>query len=114
MVAGGYLEAHIRLLKADGRLVLIAVQGGITDTLALNNVMRKRLTITGSTLRPQSSLAKTAIIQNMQNHIWHWLEAGTVKPIIQEVFALKDAAKAHAALEAGQHIGKFVLHVADV
>jgi NADPH:quinone reductase-like Zn-dependent oxidoreductase len=76
--------------------------------------MRKRLTITGSTLRPQSSLAKTAIIQNMQNHIWHWLEAGTVKPIIQEVFALKDAAKAHAALEAGQHIGKFVLHVADV
>ena len=114
MVAGGYLEAHIRLLKADGRLVLIAVQGGITDTLALNNVMRKRLTITGSTLRPQSSLAKTAIIQNMQNHIWHWLEAGTVKPIIQEVFALKNAAKAHAALEAGQHIGKFVLHVADV
>ena len=114
MVAGGYLEAHIRLLKADGRLVVIAVQGGATDTLALNNVMRKRLTVTGSTLRPQSSLAKSAIIQNMQNHIWQWLEAGTVKPIIQEVFALKDAAKAHAALEAGQHIGKFVLHVADV
>jgi NADPH2:quinone reductase len=76
--------------------------------------MRKRLTITGSTLRPQSDAAKSAIIRDMQNHIWDWLEAGHVAPIIQEVFDLKDAAKAHAALEAGQHIGKFVLHVADI
>ena len=114
MVAGGYLEAHIRVLKADGRLVIIAVQGGVTDSLALNNVMRKRLTITGSTLRPQSSAAKSVIIQEMQSHIWGWLETGKVKPIIQEVFALKDAAKAHTALEAGQHIGKFVLYVSDV
>jgi NADPH2:quinone reductase len=114
MVAGGYLEAHIRTLKTDGRLVIIAVQGGIKDTLALNNVMRKRLTITGSTLRPQSNAAKSAIIVDMQSHIWGWLEAGHVAPIIQEVFDLKDAAKAHAALEAGQHIGKFVLYVADI
>ncbi|NBX07863.1 MAG: NAD(P)H-quinone oxidoreductase, partial [Proteobacteria bacterium] len=88
--------------------------GGVTDSLALNNVMRKRLTITGSTLRPQSSAAKSVIIQDMQSHIWGWLETGKVKPIIQEVFALKDAAKAHTALEAGQHIGKFVLYVSDV
>ena len=114
MVARGYLEAHIRMLKVDGRLVIIAVQGGIKDTLALNNVMRKRLTITGSTLRPQSNAAKSAIIRDMQSHIWGWLEAGNVAPIIQEIFDLKDAAKAHTALEAGQHIGKFVLHVADI
>ena len=102
------------MLKADGRLVIIAVQGGVTDSLALNNVMRKRLTITGSTLRPQTSAAKSVIIQDMQSHIWGWLETGKVKPIIQEVFTLKDAARAHTALEAGQHIGKFVLYVSDV
>ena len=74
MVAGGYLETHIRILKADGRLVIIAVQGGVTDSLALNDAMRKRLTITGSTLRPQTSAAKSVIIQDMQSHIWGWLK----------------------------------------
>ncbi len=113
MVAGGYLESHIHALRPDGRLVIIAVQGGIKDTLLINQVMRKRLTITGSTLRPQSVQAKTAIIDDMCTHIWHWLESGKVKPVIQQVFDFREASAAHTALEAGQHKGKFVLQIAE-
>ncbi len=113
MVGGGYLERHTDLLRPDGRLVIIAIQGGATDSLALGAVMRKRLTVTGSTLRPQSPAAKAEIISDMKAHVWPLLEAGRIRPVIQQIFQLADAAEAHSALEAGQHIGKFVLKVFD-
>jgi len=109
MVAGDYIERELGCLADDGRLVIIAVQGGVKAQIDAGMVLRRRLTITGSTLRPRSIQFKTAIAQALRRHVWPWLEQGKVKPVIHQVFPAEQAAQAHALMESNQHIGKLVL-----
>jgi len=111
MVAGDYVPREIRSLAADGRLVIIALLGGAKGEADYAAVMLKRLTITGSTLRPRSVEFKAAIAQNLQQIIWPLIEAGKIKPVVHATFPLFDAAKAHALMESRAHIGKIVLTV---
>ena len=109
MVAGDYVARNLNCLKEDGRHVTIAVQGGLQATINMAQVMMKRLTLTGSTLRPQSADRKALLCDELYRYVWPDVEAGKLKPVMDEVFAMKDAAKAHAHMEAGDHIGKIVL-----
>ena len=109
MVAGPYVAREIDCLAEDGRLVIIAVQGGVKSEINAGLVLRRRLTVTGSTLRPRPVAFKAAIAQSLLQRVWPLLEKGTVKPVIYSTFAAADAAAAHAQMEAGQHIGKIVL-----
>lgn len=109
MVGGDYTPRNVALLATDGRLSQIALLRGARTELDLNAVMRGRLTITGSTLRPQSVAAKTAIAQSLETRVWPLLERGTVRPVIHATFPLDRAADAHREIEAGHHIGKIVL-----
>jgi NADPH:quinone reductase len=96
-------------MAEDGRLVIIAVQGGIKAEFNAGVVLRKRLTITGSTLRPRSLEFKTAIAKALKEKVWPLLESGAIKSVIHSTFAAGDAAKAHTLMESNQHIGKIVL-----
>lgn len=109
MVAGDYIGRELECLAEDGRLVLIAVQGGTKAQIDAGAVLRRRLTITGSTLRPRSIGFKTAIAQALRAKVWPWLESGAVKPVIHQVFPAAQAADAHALMESNRHIGKLVL-----
>jgi len=109
MVAGDYIARELKCLADDGRLVLIAVQGGTAAQIDAGAVLRRRLNITGSTLRPRSVAFKTAIAQSLRRHAWPWLASGQVKPVIHQVFPAEQAAAAHALMETNQHIGKLVL-----
>lgn len=109
MVAGDYIARELQCLADDGRIALIAVQGGTTAQIDAGAVLRRRLTITGSTLRPRSVAFKTAIAKALQQQVWPWLDAGRVKPVIHQVFPAAQAAEAHALMESNQHIGKLVL-----
>lgn len=109
MVAGSYVAREVDCLADDGRLVIIAVQGGIKAEVNAGLVLRKRLTITGSTLRPRSLEFKTAIAKALREKVWPLLESGAIKPVIHSTFAAGDAAKAHVLMESNQHIGKIVL-----
>jgi NADPH2:quinone reductase len=109
MVAGSYVAREIECLADDGRLVIIAVQGGIKAEIHAGLVLRKRLTITGSTLRPRSLAFKTAIAQALKEKIWPLLASGVIKPVIHSTFAAANAAQAHALMESNQHVGKIVL-----
>jgi NADPH2:quinone reductase len=109
MVAGPYVAREIKCLAEDGRLVIIAVQGGVQAEIDAGLVLRRRLTITGSTLRPRPVAFKTAIAQSLRAKVWPWLESGVVKPVVFQVFAPAEAAAAHALMESNQHIGKLVL-----
>ena len=109
MVAGSYVAREIECLAEDGRLVIIAVQGGIKAEINAGLVLRKRLTITGSTLRPRSLEFKTAIAKALKEKVWPLLASGAIKPVIHSTFAAGDAAKAHTLMESNQHIGKLVL-----
>jgi NADPH2:quinone reductase len=109
MVAGGYVAKEIECLSEDGRLVIIAVQGGIHSEINAGLVMRRRLTVTGSTLRPRSIAFKEAIAQACLKNVWPMIEQGRIKPVIHSTFAAQDAAKAHALMESSQHVGKIVL-----
>ena len=109
MVAGSYVAREIECLAEDGRLVIIAVQGGIKAEINAGLVLRKRLTITGSTLRPRSLEFKTAIAKALKEKVWPLLASGAIKPVIHSTFAAGDAAKAHTLMESNQHIGKIVL-----
>ncbi len=111
MVCGDYVPRNLKVLGFEGRLVIIALLGGATAEVHFAHLMRKRQTITGSTLRPQSVEAKARIAAGLRENVLPMLNAGAVGPIIQESFALTDAAAAHAALEAGDHVGKFMLTV---
>ena len=111
MVAGPYISRNLKCLSINGRLVIIAVQGGIKDEVNFANIMIKRQTITGSTLRPQPSTKKTEYVNNLVKNAWEYLEKGKIKPIIQREFLLSDARKAHKALEKGDHVGKFIMKV---
>lgn len=111
MVGGDYIQRNISALAVEGRLVFIAFLGGPKAEVNFAPVMLKRLTITGSTLRPQSIQAKSEIGQKLEEKVWPLLNAGTVRPIIDSVFELADAAKAHERIDDSSHIGKIVLKV---
>ena len=110
MVGGSYIQRDIKALKDDGRLVFIAFLGGPKAEVNFVEVMTRRLQLTGSTLRPQSDAAKAQIADALKAKVWPLLEAGAIAPVMDQEFALDQAAKAHAALEA-DHIGKIVLNV---
>ncbi len=109
MVAGSYVAREVECLAEDGRLVIIALQGGVNAEFNAGLVLRRRLTITGSTLRPRSVAFKAAIARALRAQVWPLLEAGSVRPVIHSTFAAADAAQAHALMESGHHIGKIVL-----
>jgi len=109
MVAGPYVAREVEALAEDGRLVIIAVQGGSKSEFNAGLVLRRRLTITGSTLRPRPVAFKGAIAQALRARVWPWLESGRVKPVIHSVFQAAEAARAHALMESNQHVGKIVL-----
>jgi NADPH2:quinone reductase len=111
MVAGDYVNRNYKCAALDGRIVQIATLNGAEVQVDVRLLMGKRLTHTGSTLRPQSIAAKGEIARQLLAHVWPLIEAGTVKPLMDEVFALEDAAKAHAKMEAGEVTGKVVLRV---
>jgi NADPH2:quinone reductase len=109
MVAGDYVAREVGCLAEDGRIVIIAVQGGVKAQFDAGLVLRRRLVITGSTLRARPVAFKAAIAAALRETVWPWLAAGRVKPIVHTVFAAADAAQAHALMETNQHIGKLVL-----
>ena len=109
MVAGSYVARELKCLAEDGRIVIIAVQGGVDAQIDAGLVLRRRLLITGSTLRPRPVAFKSAIAASLRRTVWPWLEAGTVKPVIFKVFPAEQAAAAHTLMESNQHIGKMVL-----
>lgn len=111
MVGGSYIEREINCLADDGRIAIIALLGGAKATIDLGQVLRRRLTISGSTLRPRSIDFKAAIAANLRSRIWPLLEAGKIKPVIYKVFSLDEAAQAHALMEASTHVGKIMLAV---
>lgn len=109
MVAGSYVARELDCLAEDGRLVIIAVQGGVKAEINAGMVLRRRLTITGSTLRPRTVAFKTAIAQSLRTTVWPLLASGRIKPVIYRVFNAGEAASAHTLMESNQHIGKLVL-----
>jgi NADPH2:quinone reductase len=111
MVGGSYMQRNIKALADDGRLVQIAFLQGPKAELNMIEVMTRRLTITGSTLRPQSDLAKARIADQLRDQVWPLLTAGTVAPVMDQEFALADAAAAHTRMESSAHIGKIVLKI---
>ena len=113
MVGGDYIARNLSALAVDGRLVQIAFLRGSTVELDLLPLMVRRQTVTGSTLRPQSSAAKAAIAESLHAHVWPLLEAGRVAPVIDRVLPLAAAAEAHAVMEANENLGKLLLRVRD-
>ncbi len=111
MVAGDYVERNLKCLSEDGKLVIIAVQGGLKGSLNFGYLMRKRYTITGSTLRPQEDKVKAYYTRSLIKNVWPFLEKRQVVPIIQKCFGLSKVSFAHKALEKGDHVGKFVLKI---
>ena len=109
MVAGDYVAREIGCLAEEGRIAIIAVQGGVDARFDASLLLRRRLTITGSTLRPRSVAFKSAIAVALKRHAWPWLESGRVKPVVHEVFPAAEASRAHAVMESTRHIGKLVL-----
>jgi NADPH2:quinone reductase len=109
MVAGDYVAREVGCLATDGRLVIIAVQGGVDARIDAGEVLRRRLTITGSTLRPRPVAFKAAIARALRENVWPWIEAGRVRPVIFQTFEAAQAAQAHALMESNQHVGKIVL-----
>ena len=109
MVAGSYVAREVLCLAEDGRLVIIALQGGAKAEFNAGLVLRKRLTLTGSTLRPRSLEFKTAVAAALKAKVWPLIASGAIKPVIHGTFAAADAAQAHALMESNQHIGKIVL-----
>lgn len=111
MVGGDYVPRDLAALADDGRLVLIGTQHGPKAEASFAQVMVRRLTITGSTLRPRSDLVKARIAESLRAEVWPLLDAGRIAPVMDETFPLARAAEAHARMEAGLHIGKIILRV---
>ena len=111
MVAGDYVPRNLKCLAEDGRHVTIAVQGGARAELNMAVVMSRRYTLTGSTLRPRSNQFKALLAQEIAGNAWPLVEEGLLRPVMDTVFPLEQAAAAHARMEAGSHVGKIVLEV---
>jgi NADPH2:quinone reductase len=111
MVGGDYVPRELKCLAEEGRLVFIAYLRGPKTELDVDAVMRRRLTITGSTLRPRTVEFKGYLARNLREKIWPLIEAGRIKPEIYKTFPLEQAAEAHRVMESSKHIGKLVLSV---
>ncbi|MCW5299911.1 NAD(P)H-quinone oxidoreductase [Herbaspirillum lusitanum] len=109
MVGGDYLPREIKTLADDGRLVIIALLGGAKGQLDMSQILRRRLTVTGSTLRPRPVEFKAFIARQLQERVWPLLASGKVKPVIYQTFPLAQAAQAHALMESSAHVGKIML-----
>ena len=114
MVSGDYVPRNIKCLAEDGRHVTIAVRGGAKAQINMAVVMSRRLTLTGSTLRPRSAAFKAALCAEIAREVWPLVEAGDLRPVMDSSFALADAASAHARMDEGAHIGKIVLAVQQI
>jgi putative PIG3 family NAD(P)H quinone oxidoreductase len=111
MVAGDYMQRNIEVLAMDGRLVMIGRQGGVKSEIDVMPILRKRLILTGSTLRMRSVEEKGALARAVHQHVWPLFESGTIRVIVHQTFPLHDAAAAHRLMESGAHVGKIVLQV---
>ena len=111
MVAGSYVQRNIEVAAVEGRIVVIAVQGGVKADIKVSTLMIKRLTLTGSTLRPRTVAQKAAIAEAVHRNVWPLLSSRRVKPIIHASFPLAEAAEAHRMMESSSHIGKIMLTV---
>jgi NADPH2:quinone reductase len=111
MVAGEYVPREINSLADDGRLVIIALLGGVSSQLDMSQLLRRRLTVTGSTLRPRSIAFKSAIAKQLLEKVWPLLEVKRIKPVIHRIYPLELASEAHVLMESGQHIGKIMLKI---
>ena len=109
MVGGDYLARNLACLADDGRHVSIAFQRGATAEISIVDIMRRRLTLTGSTLRPRDLAFKTMVAEEIRGTVWPYVEGNRLKPVIDKAFPLGEAAAAHARMEAGDHVGKIVL-----
>lgn len=112
MVAGSYVNREIQCLADDGRLVIIALLGGAKGEVNFSEILRRRLTVTGSTLRPRPVAFKQGIANQLRERIWPLLEAGRIKPVIYRTFPLEQASEAHALMETSEHVGKIMLSLA--
>ena len=112
MVGGDYINRNIRALAIEGRMVHIAFLSGPKAEVNFAQIMARRLTVTGSTLRPQSDLAKAKIADQLREHVWPLLDAGRIGPVMDSEFSLEEAAASHARIESSGHIGKIVLKIA--
>src|SRR4029079_5373271 len=111
MVGGDYFARNIEALAVEGRLVEIATLHGVKADVTLQPSMARRLTVTGSTLRPRSIADKATIAEQLHRHVWPLLESGVVRPIVHATFPLRDAAEAHRVMESSVHVGKLLLIV---
>lgn len=109
MVAGDYLGRELQCVADDGRIAVIAVQGGTASTLDAGLLLRKRVTVSGSTLRPRSVDYKGRLARTLRERVWPLLASGAIRPVIHQVFEAADAAKAHELMESSTHVGKIVL-----
>jgi len=109
MVAGSYVDREVKCVNEDGRIVIIAVQGGTKSEFNAGLVLRRRITVTGSTLRPRPVAFKAAIAAALKKNVWPLIAAQKIKPVIHSTFPAAEAAKAHALMESNQHVGKIVL-----
>jgi NADPH2:quinone reductase len=109
MVAGDYLGRELRCVADDGRIAVIAVQGGTNSAIDAGLLLRKRITVSGSTLRPRPVAYKTRLAQALRTHVWPLIDAGRFRPVIHQVFDAEQAAQAHALMESSSHVGKIVL-----
>ena len=109
IVAGEYVQKNLNLLARDGRYAALALLGGAKAELNMGRILRQRITLSGSTLRPQTTAEKAAIAEKLRKEVWPLFEAGTVKPYVYETFPLEDAAKAHILMESSKHMGKIIL-----
>jgi NADPH2:quinone reductase len=112
MVGGDYVQRELKCLATDGRLSLIAFLGGSKAELDMSDILYRRLTITGSTLRPRSVEYKTEVAQALRSKVWPLVESGAIKPVIHATFPLADARRAHELMESSTHVGKIILDVA--
>lgn len=111
MVAGKYLSRNIDSLADDGRLAVIALLGGAKAELDMSQLLRRRLTIAGATLRPRSVIFKAAIARQLREKVWPLLASGKIRPVIHQTFPLESASQAHALMESSQHVGKIMLQL---
>jgi len=111
MVGGDYVPRELACLADDGRLSLIAFLGGTKATIDMTDILRRRLTVTGSTLRARSVEVKGAIAQVLKEKVWPLIDAGKIRPVIYRTFRLEEASAAHALMESSAHVGKIILEV---
>ena len=109
IVAGDYVQKNLNLLARDGRYAALALLGGAKAEINMGRILRQRITLSGSTLRPQTTSEKAEIASKLKSEVWPLFEEGKVKPHIHETFPLEEASKAHVLMESSAHMGKIIL-----